>query len=520
MNHRVHGTGVTATDETTPLLAVEAGPVAEPVDPLNGSTDTDGAHNDDENVPLPKAQIFLLCYNRVIEPIAFFSIFPYVNSMIEHVGGIEKEDVGFYSGLIESLFSLTQMCVMIFWGKASDRYGRKPVLVLSLLGIAIATTLFGMSQSIVQMIVARCFAGVFAGTVVTLRAMFSENSTKHTQARAFSYFAFAGNLGIFLGPLLGQYHQSCWRATLTVSQVVYSKGPLKSIHVFLGMSSSESTHTCCQGLSFPPSLSLRLLQQCCLSKKYVYYGISWLPLISGQTLHIHKDKGKTTKAPMTIWQLVNAPGVARVILIFQFVGVLAFTFTAVNPVNLHTPVDIGGIGFSDELIAAVIAFSGLSQAAWLLLVFPALHKRIGTGQVLRLTAWAWPMFFAVNPLFNLLLRHGQKTAFWVIAPPTLAIGSGVAMSFTAIQLALNDIAPSHETFGTLNAITLAMSSGSRAVAPALATSVYAIGVKYNILDGQLFWVLNIILALGLVGLCKLLPEKAEGRPKKAETQAA
>jgi MFS family permease len=197
---------VKASDETTPLLAaVETGPTAEPVEPRTQVTATDGAHADDEDAPLPRAQIFLLCYTRVVEPIAFFSIFPYINSMIEHVGGIEKEDVGFYSGLIESLFSFTQMWVMIFWGKASDRYGRKPVLVFSLVGIAVATALFGMSQSIWQMVAARCFAGVFAGTVVTVRAMLSENSTKHTQARAFSYFAFAGNLGIFVGPLLGTF---------------------------------------------------------------------------------------------------------------------------------------------------------------------------------------------------------------------------------------------------------------------------------------------------------------------------
>jgi hypothetical protein len=35
------------------------------------------------------------------------------------VGGVEKEDVGFYSGVIESLFSAVQMCVMIGWGKVS-----------------------------------------------------------------------------------------------------------------------------------------------------------------------------------------------------------------------------------------------------------------------------------------------------------------------------------------------------------------------------------------------------------------
>lgn len=217
---------------------------------------------------------------------------------------------------------------------------------------------------------------------------------------------------------------------------------------------------------------------------------------------------------MTTWQLLKFPGVARVILIYNYVMLLAFTFTAVNAVFLYTPISLGGIGFSPELIAATLGLSGASQAAWLLLVFPVIHKRAGTGQVLRLCAWAWPIFFAIHPCFNLLLRNGQKIAFWTIAPPALAIGSGVAMAFTAVQLAINDIAPSHETFGELNAIVLALSSGLRSVAPALATSVYATGVKYRIFGGQLFWLLNVMLALGFIGVLRLLPEKAEGRVKK------
>jgi MFS family permease len=78
------------------------------------------------------------------------------------------------------------------------------VLVISLFGLAIATALFGLSQSLWQLALFRCFAGVFAGTVVTVRAMLSENSTKHTQARIFSFFAFSNNMGIFLGPLIGK----------------------------------------------------------------------------------------------------------------------------------------------------------------------------------------------------------------------------------------------------------------------------------------------------------------------------
>lgn len=123
--------------------------------------------------------------------------------MVAKNGNLDPADTGFYSGLIESLFSLTQMCVMIFWGRLSDRYGRKPVLVISLWGCAFAVALFGFAKTIWQMILFRCFAGVFAGTVVTIRTMISEHSTAKTQARAFSWFAFAGNLGILFGPLIG-----------------------------------------------------------------------------------------------------------------------------------------------------------------------------------------------------------------------------------------------------------------------------------------------------------------------------
>jgi MFS family permease len=64
------------------------------------------------------------------------------------------------------MFSFTQMLLTISWGRASDRIGRKPVLVLSLCGVAIATAIFGLSKTIWQMVLFRCCAGVFAGTVV------------------------------------------------------------------------------------------------------------------------------------------------------------------------------------------------------------------------------------------------------------------------------------------------------------------------------------------------------------------
>jgi hypothetical protein len=116
------------------------------------------------------------------------------------------------------------------------------------------------------------------------------------------------------------------------------------------------------------------------------------------------------------------------------VMMLAFTFTAVNPVFLYTPIQLGGLGFTPEFIAAFTALAGAAQAAWLLLVFPRLHKRICTGGVLFYCACAWPVFFASSVVFNTMLRHDLKAAFWATAPLTLVLGSGVAMAFSAFFL--------------------------------------------------------------------------------------
>jgi hypothetical protein len=95
--------------ETTPLLAVSSeNPVTQADSEtleINkiGGTATTSTEDEDEDKPLPVGQIMLLCYARLVEPIAFFSIFPFIQQMILEVGGVKEEDVGFYSGLIVSV---------------------------------------------------------------------------------------------------------------------------------------------------------------------------------------------------------------------------------------------------------------------------------------------------------------------------------------------------------------------------------------------------------------------------------
>ena len=78
-------------DETTALLAAPAD---------NEAQASIANDNIDEDKPLPRDQIILLCFARFVEPVAFFGVFPFINQMIWETGEVAETDVGFYSGLI------------------------------------------------------------------------------------------------------------------------------------------------------------------------------------------------------------------------------------------------------------------------------------------------------------------------------------------------------------------------------------------------------------------------------------
>ncbi|RAL14995.1 MFS transporter [Aspergillus homomorphus CBS 101889] len=487
-------------DETTALLASSKRTDADPVTHGSDASDALAASDDEEDKPLPKVQILLLCYARVVEPLAFFSIFPYISQMVQDNGGVKDSDVGFYSGLIESLFSLTQAIVMIFWGHAADRIGRKPVLVFSLFGVTVATGLFGLAKTIPQMILFRCLAGVFAGTIVTIRTMVAEHSTSKTQARAFSWFAFSGNLGIFLGPLLG--------------------GSLADpVHQYPGVFGSVRFFA-----DYPYALSSLVVAMVGATAAFssAFFVQETLKKEPAAALEQEGEEAATPGAPiasgdLSTWELLKSPGVGMVIYTYAHIMVLAFAYTAIIPVFWFTPPHLGGYGFTTRQMSLLMGLNGAAQATWLLLIFPPLQKRIGTNGVIRLCAYAYPWFFLSCPAGNLLLRIGTETSikvFWVLLPIALAVGCGVSMSFTAIQLALNDIAPSLNVLGTLNALALTGVSGLRAFCPAVFASLFALGAVSQLAGGYAIWVLMILLAFALPVAARRLPESQEVRKRQ------
>lgn len=89
---------------------------------------------------------------------AYTSVFPYLPAMIKDFG-VEQNKIARWAGLTSAVFSLSQSVTAIPWGRAADRYGRKPMIVLGLLSTMITFVIWGMSTSLTMAIVVRAIQG-------------------------------------------------------------------------------------------------------------------------------------------------------------------------------------------------------------------------------------------------------------------------------------------------------------------------------------------------------------------------
>jgi len=311
--------------------------------------------------------------------------------------------------------------------------------------------------------------------------MFHELSTPKNTARAFSYFAFAGNLGIFAGPVIGSLARPA-------EQYPDIFGHIQFFHDWPYILPTAIAGAV--GLTAAITASLFLKET--LPEKLK-----------------NKDPAEQT---MSTWELLKYPGVATSILAFSWASMLGFAFTALCPVYFYTSVSLGGFGFSEQFIALFISINGIAQALWLLFAFPPLHKRLGTRRLLQFCGVFWGPFILFFPINNWFLRNGWKAAFWTIAPVVQTLGSGVAIAFTACQLAVNEAAPSPELLGTLNGVALTIQPAVRAIAPSLFSSIFATGVKKHILGGQLGMLILAVFAGAYFFVASLLPKPKDPEP--------
>ncbi|KAJ3321365.1 hypothetical protein HDV06_004350 [Boothiomyces sp. JEL0866] len=152
--------------------------------------------------PLPRLQLFMICLITFVEPVQFGMIFPFVYFMVRDFGIAKNEtEIGNYVGLLTSSFCLAQFLTSLPWGWASDRYGRRPILLIGLLGNTITCLLFGFSKTYTFAIIVRAFCGFLNGNLGVVKSMLGELTDETNRGRAFAIWEAAFGLGTIAGPM-------------------------------------------------------------------------------------------------------------------------------------------------------------------------------------------------------------------------------------------------------------------------------------------------------------------------------
>ena len=106
-------------------------------------------------------------------------------------------------GLLFATFSIAQLIASPVLGAWSDKWGRRPVLIFSLIGTVISFVMLAMAQSLLMLFAARIVDGLSGGNITTARAYIGDISTDENRAKMFGVLGAAFGLGFIIGPALG-----------------------------------------------------------------------------------------------------------------------------------------------------------------------------------------------------------------------------------------------------------------------------------------------------------------------------
>jgi len=103
-------------------------------------------------------------------------------------------------GLLYSIYSFAQLIFSPIWGSLSDRFGRRPIILLSTFGSTLAYLVFGFSNSLWLLFLSRLIAGVMGGNISTAQAYVADVTTHEDRAKGMGLIGAAFGIGFVMGP--------------------------------------------------------------------------------------------------------------------------------------------------------------------------------------------------------------------------------------------------------------------------------------------------------------------------------
>ena len=450
---------------------------------------------------------------------------------------IPIDQVSKWAGVTQAVYSLSQAVTAVAWGSASDRFGRKPVVLLSMTCIMSSSLLFGFSRTLVWAIVTRSLAGASCGTVGIIRTMVAEMVPyKELQPMAFSVMPLVWTIGSIFGPSFGgalanpslNYPKTFGGSDL-FRKFPYALPNFVGAAFFLvGLSTGilclkETLETRKGQRDYGIILGRLLLRpfNCRRSEpKWSIEEEESAPLLkhsrdsSAAVLDTENDaQGNRKAAP-----LVPPPTYREVfsrqsnlnLLTYSILALHSLAYDQLLPIFMHYPQQTnrstnpdvslpfkfsGGFGLDSNRIGLLFTVYGIIGMLIQFLVFPPLARRYGVLPCLKFVTAMFPIAYIITP-FTALLPTPTTQQIGLLIVMVIKCWASI-FAFPCTNILLTNSAVSLRVLGTLNGVAVSISGVGRAIGPILGGYAFSIGAErgYGILP---WWILGGVGILGAI----------------------
>ncbi|KAI1395742.1 MFS general substrate transporter [Hypoxylon fuscum] len=450
--------------------------------------------------------------------------------------GVEKKEVAKWAGITSSVFSLAQSLTAVPWGRASDRYGRKPVIMTGLLCTMICFLVWGMSTSLPMAITVRAIQGASNGNVGIIRTMVAEMVTeRELQPKAFSVMPLVWSIGSVFGPAFGglfakpadnwpglfgnsSFFKKYPFAFPNIIGCVFFLISLTTGILFLRETLQSKRHSRDWGLVLGerikeafrehPHRRAQRLRRYSFQDAEVSAPLlgSDAPLKTTANTTVVETKVEKSK-PIPMSAIFSRQTVINLVT-YTFLALHSVAFDQVLPVFLnyppiaHTPENTslpfffsGGYGLNHARIGSIFAGYGIVSGLIQFLLFPTLCSRFGVLNCFKFCVVVFPVVYIVTP-YTVLLEN-TTTRYAALCAILVVKSFAVIVGFPSSTILLTNSATSLSILGTLNGFATTFSALGRASGPALAGVAFTWGVKHNVI-GLPWWILAFIAALGAI----------------------
>jgi len=150
-----------------------------------------------------KNALMFVLITVMINSIGFGIMIPVLPNLIKELTGLENSQAVWHSGYLTLTFAFLQFICMPIVGGLSDRFGRRPIMLFSLAGLALDYFIIALAPTIIWLYLGRAFSGIFGATFSTANAYVADVSPPEKRAQNFGLIGASFGVGFLLGPVIG-----------------------------------------------------------------------------------------------------------------------------------------------------------------------------------------------------------------------------------------------------------------------------------------------------------------------------